>query len=222
MNLVNVIPSVTGRFRVPKQVISTSWEDRHTVLKSNVNLFCWKRQAIPEMESFLANATERDLKPISFYTHIDDLSSKLNELKLDWSGAIADAGDAFRADVHELAYDFINSFSKEKCGTVYLKLVSDNECTKYHTDGYSLRLFTTYHGAGTQWLPERGVNRAGLGKTNGEIVKDPSFIQQMDTFEVGILKGELPNRINKVKGIVHRSPEIEKTGEKRIILRIDI
>lgn len=43
----------------------------------------------------------------------------------------------------------------------------------------------------------------------------------MDAFEVGILKGEPPNRINLMIGIVYRSSEIEQSDEKKIILRVD-
>ena len=105
---------------------------------------------------------------------------------------------------------------------MHLKMISDDACTKFHTDGYSLRLFTTYHGKGTEWLPEKAVNRTFLGQSNDLIVKDASRIQQMDAFEVGILKGEIPGKASSVKGIVHRSPKIAHTGEKRIILRVDI
>ncbi len=83
-------------------------------------------------------------------------------------------------------------------------------------------LFTTYLGRGTEWLPEKAVNRSALGKTNELIVKDPSLIQRMNAFDVGILKGELPKRMQRVKGVVHRSPQISEAGEKRVVLRVDI
>lgn len=129
--------------------------------------------------------------------------------------------DLFWEDVTILIQDFL-AFSENSSATVYLKVIDNNACTKFHTDGYSLRLFTTYHGRGTEWLPEKAVNRSALGETNDQIVKDPSKIQRMETCEVGILKGEIPNAPNRTRGIVHRSPEIVQTGEKRIILRIDI
>lgn len=84
------------------------------------------------------------------------------------------------------------------------------------------RLFTTYIGPGTEWLPEEAVNRKALGTTNEKIVMDKSKIQRIQTGHLAILKGELPNHNESVKGIVHRSPEIKNSGGKRIILRIDI
>ena len=147
---------------------------------------------------------------------------KLNASNARWSGEDSRPGNAFWEDVYRLTFDFLSSFSPDHSGTVHLKKVDSNECSKYHTDGYSLRLFTTYYGSGTEWLPEKAVHRAGLGKSNEKILKDPSQIQRMDPFEVGILKGELPNKMNRTPGIVHRSPEIELHAEKRIILRVDL
>lgn len=103
-----------------------------------------------------------------------------------------------------------------------MKVITSNACAKFHIDGYSLRLFTTYYGPGTEWLPENAVNRNALGTTNEQIVKDQSKINRLGTGHVAILKGELPNRKNSVRGIVHKSPEITGSGDKRIILRVDI
>lgn len=79
------------------------------------------------------------------------------------------------------------------------------------------------NGIGTEWLPEAATNRQRLGTTNEQIVKDYSKVRRMDTFEVGILKGEPRNQTNRtIGGIVHRSPEIKQSGQKRIILRVDV
>ena len=51
------------------------------------------------------------------------------------------------------------------------------------------------------------------------IVKDPKLIQQADTGDVLILKGA---RYPKAKAIIHKSPNIEGTNQKRLLLRIDI
>ncbi|MEM8893030.1 MAG: DUF1826 domain-containing protein, partial [Bacteroidota bacterium] len=123
-------------------------------------------------------------------------------------------------DVYKLASDFL-SYSDYGRGRLHLRVVNNDGCTKFHTDNYTLRLFTTYVGKGTEWLPESAVNRTGLGKGNEHVVKNQTMIERMRPFEVGLLKGEIKNR-SITKGIVHRSPKISHTGEKRIILRIDI
>ena len=69
-----------------------------------------------------------------------------------------------------LVNDFLD-YSPSGAGTVHLRVISDDSCRKFHTDGYPLRLFTTYLGRGTEWLPEKATNRKGLGKSNDLIVK---------------------------------------------------
>lgn len=221
MNLMKAMSGVTFWFRNPKQIISDSWSERNAILKPDVNLFCWKRNDDLQIHHYLEKVIEEDKEPISFFTDTNDLEKWISELRGIWDGENSKEGDAFWDDVFIVVRDFL-AFSTNQSGTVLLKVIHSNQCTKFHTDGYSLRLFTTYYGKGTEWLPERALNRWALGKTNEKIVKNPSKIQQMETFEVGILKGELPNSVNPTPGIVHRSPEIEHTGEIRVILRVDI
>jgi Protein of unknown function (DUF1826) len=104
---------------------------------------------------------------------------------------------------------------------LYLKTVTDDSCRKFHIDGYAYRLFCSYVGPGTEWTYNDNVNRKflGLGE-NEQIIKNLERIERLETFDVAILKGELPTQ-RSGKGIVHRSPAIEYKQEKRLILRID-
>lgn len=205
----------------PRQVISEDWSVRSSIIARDVNLFCWKRSVRYEIYRYLKELIDRDLKSIRFYTNTTGLEQRISEVRSVWDEETNENSDAFWKDVTMLVDDFLR-FSEDGAGTVHLKQVKDNACTKFHVDGYSLRLFTTYFGKGTEWLAEKAVNRRGLGKTNEVIVKDNRFIQRMNPFDVGILKGEIPYQRNKTKGIIHRSPEIENDGERRIILRIDL
>jgi hypothetical protein len=110
---------------------------------------------------------------------------------------------------------------KEDVVHLYLKVVSNDACSKFHTDLYDLRLLCTYMGKGTEWVEEQYVNRKMLMKgENHQIIKDKTKVQTMEPFEVGILKGEASAK-NKNRGIVHRSPPISQSGEKRLLLRLD-
>lgn len=207
--------------KIPQQVISESWDMRDDILESNVNLFCWKRPVDIVISSYLGQLIEKELKPINFFTDVNQLEEDINRVRPAWDQEPMQAANMFWKDVSRLISDFLD-YSSDKSGTVHLKVIDNNACTKFHTDGYTLRLFTTYYGRGTEWIPEKATNRKGLGKTNELIIKDSKQIQRMSPFEVGILKGEIPNSKRSVKGIVHRSPEIVELGEKRIILRVDI
>jgi hypothetical protein len=221
MNLLEALPLINRRSKKIRQVISDTWVDRFSIQEPNVNLFCWKRAPNPTISSYLNELIVKDIPPISLKVNSNDLQDQLNRARATWEKQYTSAGDSFWIDVFGLTNDFL-TFSNEKSGWLHLKVIEDDACRKFHTDGYALRLFTTYLGRGTEWLPEKAVNRSALGRSNALIVRDPEQIQQMDAFEVGILKGELPNQQNAINGIVHRSPEIAYAGEKRVILRVDL
>ncbi len=221
MNLLKSVKLVT-RGLSPQQIVSESWDDKNSILSPNVNLFCWKRNPVPLISALMESLIEKEPIPIRFQTTISQLDQQLEEIKSMWfSPFTIELSGPFWNDVAMLIKDFLTLSSKQS-GIVHLKMVSNDACSKFHTDAYSLRLFTTYFGEGTQWLPETAVNRQALGKSNDLIVKDPTQIQNMRAFDVGILKGERDGALSGVKGIVHRSPSISISGGKRIVLRVDI
>lgn len=124
-------------------------------------------------------------------------------------------------DMQLLIYQFAAICNAEYV-RVHLKTVANDACRKFHIDGYDLRLLCSYAGPGTEWTSNDNVNRKylGLGE-NEQIIKDWSYINQLNSYDVAILKGELPHQ-RTGKGIVHRSPAIELTGARRLVLRIDI
>jgi len=120
-------------------------------------------------------------------------------------------------------YMLLNLFKQITKATsfkVLLATIDSNMCRKFHTDMNDLRLLCTYVGPGTLWLPDEAVNRKALQTrcTNQDIVLDNNLIQQVNTGDIAILKGALYPEANAV---LHRSPTIETTGEKRLLLRID-
>ena len=205
----------------PRQVISHSWDDRKKILASDVNLFCWQRPEITSISSYLSQLLKKELPPIKFYTSIHGIDQNIVKARLKWDQNLLNQGNLFWIDICQLTKDFL-LLAKMSSGTIHLKVIDDNACSKFHTDQYKLRLFTTYYGKGTQWLPEQATNRKALGKKNELIVKDASKIQELSPYHVGVLKGTVPGIINRSKGIVHRSPQIENRKDKRIILRVDI
>ena len=175
---------------------------------------------ISTISSYLLQLLERVLPPIQFRKRIHEIDQNIVKARLNWDQNLLDQGNLFWNDVCQLTKDFL--LAKIPSGTIHLKVIDDIACSKFHTNQYKLRLFTTYYGEGTQCLPEQATNRKRLGKTNELIVKDVSKIQKLSPFDVGVLKGTVPGIISCSKGIVHRSPQIKKKQDKRIILRVDI
>ncbi len=124
-------------------------------------------------------------------------------------------------DIHKLLHIF-KEISYTKNFLLLLTTVNTNMCRRFHTDGNDLRMLCTYSGPGTLWLTEDNVNRKVLntGGDNERIVIDESKIQQAKTGSVLILKGTLYPQ-QGTSAVVHRSPTIEESSEKRLLLRID-
>lgn len=114
----------------------------------------------------------------------------------------------------------------ELTGAEILKLlltkVNTNMCRRFHTDMNDLRLLCTYTGPGTLLLPEDAADRKALqsGGDNDLIVRDPDAIVMAGETDVVILKGALYPK-DGTRGAIHRSPTVEETGQRRLLLRID-
>ncbi|MEM6644373.1 MAG: DUF1826 domain-containing protein [Bacteroidota bacterium] len=220
MNLVSFLPSVSRRKALPRQVLSSSWNDRNQILSPEVNFYCWKRVPDQQVSSYLASLVTDGVPLVkSSYTQYS-LPSLIQEVKSSLSNFDCAGSDFFWTDVQKIASDFL-TMTEMSTAILHFKTTDSNECSKFHTDRYRLRLFSTLVGKGTQWLPERATNRNGLGKMNGNIVKDPSMIEHMEAYDVGILKGDPHGQKGRSTGIVHRSPQVRTLAERRLILRID-
>lgn len=93
----------------------------------------------------------------------------------------------------------------------YLKLrfdrITNDACTKFHTDAVTARLICTYRGPGTQY-----------GFLNGEA--EPRQILSTTTGSAMVLRGtRWPERPQS--GLRHRSPPIEGTKTTRLVLVLD-
>lgn len=135
-----------------------------------------------------------------------------------------DIGQGFKGimkDIKQLLFLF-QDISEKKNFKLIFSVISTNMCRRFHTDINNLRLLCTYKGEGTLWLTEDNVNRTALenGKDNASIVIHKDRIQQAKQGAIVILKGaKYP--LKGTKAAVHRSPTIENTNTKRLLLRID-
>ncbi|XOV67882.1 MAG: DUF1826 domain-containing protein [Fluviicola sp.] len=104
-----------------------------------------------------------------------------------------------------------------------LETVTSNMCRRFHSDMNDLRLLCTYAGPGTLWLKDDNINRDALNQRgeDDDIVKNKDEIQQVKTGAAVIIKGAMYPK-KGTKAAVHKSPPVEETGEKRLMLRIDM
>ncbi len=114
------------------------------------------------------------------------------------------------------------------CDSVGLRLVPLDKamCPKLHTDNIPVRLVNTYLGPGSQWLPNESSHiqapasaRSNIKKTAAGLYYNPDDIQQMRSFDVGLLKGSAWEGHENMAAL-HRSCQVPQ-GEKRVLLTLD-
>lgn len=128
-------------------------------------------------------------------------------------------------DIQSLAEMYADLFDLTAIG-LRLSVLDNMMCPRFHTDKVACRLVTTYSGAGSEWLPENSVNRKMLGAGAQGLTDNVSGIyghttdiQPIETGHIALMKGD-GWQDSAVKGIVHRSPQVN-LGEKRVILTFD-
>ncbi|TAP38999.1 DUF1826 domain-containing protein [Alteromonas sp. KUL49] len=109
------------------------------------------------------------------------------------------------------------------CEGVGLRLVplTAAMCPKFHTDQIPVRLVNTYLGQGTEFLPvEELLDEPVIGsKSSSKGAYHPHSIQQLDTHDVGLLKGSAWDKHEHMAAI-HRSCKVAN-DEKRVLLTLD-
>ncbi|MEM6635601.1 MAG: DUF1826 domain-containing protein [Pseudomonadota bacterium] len=159
----------------------------------------------------------------SFQTWIDDLSCDQlprarvilrQEMVRDAMADIVDAAGLPDCQERNMLADDVAALANIFAAVMdapYLRLRLDvictNACRNFHIDAVTARLICTYRGSGTQY----GTSADGL---------EPHNIDGVPTGSPMIMRGTLwpcsPNR-----ALRHRSPQIEGTGETRLVLVLD-
>jgi len=195
----------------------------------------WKISSSPEV---LNSIYEKDVNIVIYERDINPLKTEINQLldrdiQFRSKGSVDNIVSEIEAaldpenfkliiqDVKHLLHKF-KEVSDSESFKLLLATVDSNMCRKFHTDINDLRMLCTYIGQGTLWLTDDNINQEAIdccGDTDC-IAIDESRVQQAETGAALILKGAIyPQK--ETKAAVHRSPSIEETRGKRLLLRID-
>lgn len=111
--------------------------------------------------------------------------------------------DALRVDIGALAQRFMDLMQVDAI-RVRVEGVSTNACKKVHADYTDVRLITTYSGPGTDYAPHGDAD---------------CCLERVPTGAVALFKGRTyaPDH----PPCLHRSPPIEGSGKRRLVLVID-
>lgn len=197
--------------------------DLARILRPDVNVCVWRRALPPRFERWL-EALARTFVHDSSYRVSSTAESTL-PLFADLQGP-NEMIQTWATDVAALVKIF-SGLLRGRSLHASLATIDTNKCRKFHTDYKTLRLVCTYAGPGTEWVDDRDADRSAMGHeeacidaANTRIVRHGSSIQRSKPGDVVLLKGELFDG-NRGRGAVHRSPPIEATGERRIVLTLD-
>ncbi|MBS2012867.1 MAG: DUF1826 domain-containing protein [Deltaproteobacteria bacterium] len=178
------------------------------IRERGIDAAVWRRMLSPELEQWvhLQAATREGEAAIIAQSAEPDLAPVVAFL----------ADEAPRArllhDVAEIVRTYF-SIVRPTRAFVELAIVSDDACRRFHVDRVGYRFLVTYAGPGTEWLPP------SRPRSLRPEAASPSEVARARTADVVAVKGDAcPD--DPGYGLVHRSPPIEQSGSRRLVLRI--
>jgi len=192
------------------------------IYQEECNISVWKRHLASELtevvNSFLTS--HRNFQA-SMTLSPNHAMASFNEARGN-----SDLVSPLSENIYQLVDMFCYLFDVKSAG-LRLTALDKAMCPKFHVDRVSCLLVTTFQGSATEWLPHERVERSKLGHgSEGKpdeksgLFSSLGDIQQLNTGDVALLKGELWDG-NEGAGLVHRSPALT-TGEQRLLLTLDI
>lgn len=183
----------------------------------SINLAIWRRTDAPRFTGLAARMVAHD------HQSDESVVSRNGYMRESMSAARSlvpcdgESAETLTVELRALVPLFCR-LAGAKAARVRFDVLAHDGCKKFHCDWVGLRLLSTYHGPGTEYLPEHAVNRAMLIRgTNEQICRDPAAIRRLARGHVGLFKGEaFPG--NEGSGVVHRSAPIADSGKTRLLL----
>ncbi|MEO0688835.1 MAG: DUF1826 domain-containing protein [Pseudomonadota bacterium] len=185
--------------------ISVSPHVLNAVRDEDCNLAVWERPANPAFESLLAES----LKDVRFAAPLNGLETRLKEELAHAGYPDTEERGTLIEDITALAVRY-GAIMQLDALSVRLAVVTTDSCRKFHADYVKARLITTYVGTGTQWIDAEDAARVAKDEV-------PQNVKTLSTGDAGLFKGKLWTQTPAI----HRSPPIEGTGERRLILVLD-
>ena len=200
---------------------STSCEILTDIYNSHCNIAVWQRhQQLSFSQAIAKDLQVNRLMDVNSQVRVDHIIEDIGEIAHD-----REYGEQLREYIAQSIDMFCLLFDCKKVG-LRLTTLTQAMCPRFHVDKVPCRLVTTFAGAGTEWIAHENVHRSKLGHGSGGkkdhasgLYSDASVIQQLQSGDVALLKGETWYG-NEGAGLVHRSPAIN-ADDPRLLLTID-
>lgn len=191
------------------------------IYREDTNIAIWRRGLTMKLQGAIADFLDSNS---SFRAVLSTTPSRASGAVSKMLGDGEGTGD-ISENVAELVDMFCCLFDLREVG-LRLSVLNHAMCPRFHVDRVPCRLVTTYHGAGTEWLPHHVVDQfkpepADTQANDDELLvgQCSDHIRQLGCADVGLLKGTLWEG-NEHSGLMHRSPSVGP-GEKRLLLTMD-
>ena len=183
--------------------------DLSAITAPTTELVIWERSFPRQFQIWLNQLDSSSFQNLRVLIQPDHLPRAVKP-HLDECGiGPGDMRDFLIKDIGELISVFAG-ITKSKLVDVRLDVIGHDACSKFHRDWVERRLLTTYRGPTTEWVHPQYAARA-----ISEQKRFTGPVEQLRDNSVAIFKGSCAS---SGKGIVHRSPPIEGTGFKRLLL----
>jgi len=178
------------------------------ILMPGINLAIWERKVAPKVPDV---KTLAEINDISLTAEADQVGAAMI-LALKEAGYPAEVIGPLTADIAAHANRLAQLLVCETLA-IRLEVIETDACRRFHADYVSVRLILTYVGPGTQWLD----NVAAIRLRNGAAVETLD-VRNVSAGQIALFKGR---KWSPDGAIVHRSPPIADTGQRRLVLVID-
>jgi hypothetical protein len=192
-----------------------------SIYQENLNIAIWQRGLLPALNEAVNDILQASQSlQITCTVGLDNCFETLFKAL-----GRTESAKVLAQDIHFLVDMYSCLFDLDRVGLRIAKL-DHAMCPKFHVDRVPVRLVTTYHGAGSDWLPNTladrtklGVASVGIPDEESGVYQHTSDIQRVAAGDVVLLKGEswIGNEGN---GIVHRSPSVTN-GASRLVVTFD-
>lgn len=181
----------------PAQQRVTAWNPDAVAAfdRSSADALLIERPPLPEVARAMHHARAHNWRARVSAADIDrHVAAGLAALDLDCP--------PLAADIAAVARSFLAQFDAESA-SLRIEVVTTDTCPKFHCDNIRVRVVTTYHGPGTEYVDTAA----------------PDDIRGAPTGALLLLKGH--KHPTHADAVLHRSPMVP-AGEKRLCVVLDI
>lgn len=196
----------------PHAVIRREQTAFDAITAPGVALAVWERRLPAQISAWLGALDLDDIEDLDFDCDVTCADAAIAAALMEAGYPQAPHTEWLCDDVTALIRRYATLLSLARVA-IRLEVIETDACRKFHADHMTVRAISTYLGPATQWLMPDDAAAVAAGRH-----PDTVAIKQLAAGDVALIKGRLWAADHP---LVHRSPPIAATGERRLVLVLD-